>query len=79
MVVQIAAGVFFALLWLLVLGRILTSWVDPGGRSTLGHFLFTATEPLIAPVRRILPPTGMFDFSTFLVLVVLGLIWRALL
>ena len=68
-----------ALLWLLVLGRIVMSWIDPGGRSRLGAFLIQATEPVLAPVRRVLPPSGMFDFSSFIVLVVLGVIWRALL
>jgi YggT family protein len=77
--VQIVAGTFFALLWLLVLGRVLMSWVDPRGTSSPARVLYSVTEPLIAPVRRLLPPSAMFDFSTLLVLVVLGVIWRALL
>lgn len=77
--VQIFAGLFFVLLWLLVLGRILASWFDPAGRSPTSRFLVAVTEPLMAPVRRVLPPTGMFDLSSLLVLVVLGAIWRALL
>jgi YggT family protein len=72
-------GVLAALLWLLVLGRIVMSWVDPGGRSRLAAFLIQSTEPILAPVRRALPSTGMLDFSSFLVLIVLGLLWRALL
>ena len=76
---QVFVGVFVALLWLLVLGRILLSWFDPTGRSRLGGFLVQATEPLLAPVRRALPPLGMIDISSFLVLIVLGVLWRALL
>jgi YggT family protein len=64
--------------WLLVLGRIVMSWVDPTGRHQLSAFLFQATEPILAPVRRMLPPTGMIDWSGFLVLIVLGALWRAL-
>ena len=79
MFVQVFAGVFFAGLWVLVLGRMCMTWVDPKGTSTLAQFLISTTEPLIAPVRKALPQTGMFDFSSFLVLVVLGFIWRALL
>ena len=67
------------ILWLLVLGRILMSWFDPTGRSQLSAFLIRATEPILAPVRRALPPSGMFDFSSFLVLIVLGVLWRVLL
>lgn len=65
-------------LWALVLGRMLMSWVDPTGRNQLSAFLIQATEPILAPVRRMLPPTGMIDWSSFIVLVVLGFLWRAL-
>ena len=77
--VQVLAGVLFGLLWLLVLGRILVSWVDPVARLPLSEFLVRATEPILAPVRRRLPPAGLLDLSSLLVLVVLGALWRALL
>ena len=64
-------------LWLLILGRVLISWVDPGGRGQLAAFLVSATEPILAPVRRVLPPTGMMDFSPLVVLLILGVLWRA--
>ena len=63
--------------WALVLGRMLMSWVDPSGRNQISSFLIQATEPILAPVRRRLPPSGMIDWSGFLVLIVLGLLWRA--
>jgi YggT family protein len=65
-------------LWALVLGRMLMSWVDPQGRNQISSFLFQATEPILAPVRRVLPQTGMIDWSGFIVLIVLGMLWRAL-
>jgi YggT family protein len=55
------------------------SWFDPSGRSRLSALLVQATEPILAPVRRVLPSSGMFDFSSFLVLIVLGVLWRAFL
>jgi len=77
--VQTFIGVLLALVWLLVLGRVLVSWVDPMGRSQLGAFLIQTTEPILAPVRRVMPQTGMFDFSALIVLLVLGALWRAFL
>jgi YggT family protein len=77
--VQVFAGVLFGLLWLLVLGRIVLSWFDPMARSPLGAFLVRATEPILAPIRRLLPPAGMFDLSSLLALIILGALWRALL
>ena len=77
--VQTFIGMILVILWLLVLGRVLMSWVDPMGRTQLGGFLIQATEPILAPVRRLMPPTGMFDFSSFIVLVILGVLMRVVL
>lgn len=64
-------------LWALVLGRMLMSWVDPAGRNQVSVLLIQATEPILAPVRRLLLRSGMIDWSGFLVLIVLGLLMRA--
>jgi YggT family protein len=67
----------FMALWVLVFGRILMSWVDPQGRNRITEMLVQATEPLLAPVRRMLPQSGQMDWSGFVVLIVLGFLWRA--
>jgi YggT family protein len=71
------AHLLVLVLWLLVLGRLLLSWVDPGGGNPVAAFLTRTTEPILAPVGRALPRTGSIDWSGFLVLIVLGLLWRA--
>ena len=68
--------ILFLAIWLLVLGRVLLSWFDPAGRSPVGSFVISATEPLLAPIRRALPPTGMIDLSPLVVLIVLSVLWR---
>ncbi|MBA2701267.1 MAG: YggT family protein [Chloroflexi bacterium] len=55
----------------------LMSWVDPAGRNRISALLIQATEPILAPVRRMLPKGGMMDWSSFVVLIVLGFLWRA--
>ena len=65
-------------LWLLVLARVLLSWVDPTGRSRVATYIIGFTEPFLAPVRRALPSAGMMDWSGFLVLLLLGLVIRYL-
>ena len=57
----------------------LISWIDPTGQSRMASLLVQATEPLIAPVRRVIPSTGMFDLSSLVVLLVLGALSRAFL
>ena len=64
-------------LWLLILARVILSWIDPGGRGQLAAFVMQTTEPLLAPVRRLLPKTGTFDLSSLIVLLVFGALMRA--
>jgi YggT family protein len=61
---------------ILVLGRVLLSWIDPGGRSQVGSFVISTTEPILGPVRRALPPTGALDLSPMIVLIVLTILLR---
>ena len=63
-------------LWLMVLARVVLSFTNPSGRGAVSSFVFATTEPLLAPVRRILPPTGMFDLSPMIVCIVLGTLLR---
>jgi YggT family protein len=63
-------------LWLLVLGRVLVSWVDPQGRNTVSQYLVGMTEPLLAPIRRVLPQAGMFDWSPLVLMLGLGFLLR---
>jgi len=64
--------------WLLVLGRVLLSWCDPSRQNRVSQLLIQATEPILSPVRRLLPRSGMFDLSAFVVLIVLGTLMRAI-
>ena len=61
-------------LWALIFGRMIMSWVDPMGRNQISSFLYQTTEPILAPVRRMLPQTGMIDWSGFIVLIIIGFI-----
>ena len=64
-------------LWLLILARVILSWIDPTGRGRISAFVIQTTEPILAPVRRLLPRTGMIDLSAFIVLLILGTLMRA--
>jgi YggT family protein len=77
--IQATIGGIALVLWLLIFGRMIISWVDPMGRGPVAGFLISMTEPLLAPIRRMLPQTGMIDFSGLIVLLVLGAVMRAFL
>jgi YggT family protein len=63
-------------LFVLVFARVLVSWVDPQARFAATSFIVQTTEPLLAPVRRMLPQTGMMDFSATIVLLILFALMR---
>ncbi|WP_109420368.1 YggT family protein [Proteus terrae] len=55
--------------WLIIIRAIL-SWVSQG-RNPIDHLLFQLTEPLMAPIRRVIPAMGGLDFSAMIVILVL--------
>ena len=60
----------------ILLLRAVFSWFPPpsGGMSTFYRILMDLTEPVLAPLRRMIPPAGMFDLSftvLFIVLIIL--------
>ncbi len=60
-----------------IFGRIVLSWfpVAPGGvMASIFSFLYTITEPVLGPVRRIVPPLGAFDLSPIVVVIGLQLV-----
>jgi YggT family protein len=63
---------------ILLLARILISWVQLDPYNPVVQFLHNATEPFLAPVRRRLPPFGMFDFSPLAVLVIAWVLQQVL-
>ena len=61
-----------------LLGRALLSWVDPRQQWGISRILADITDPVIAPLRRVIPPIGMIDIS-FIVAILLILVLQRLL
>lgn len=57
------------LLWILnafmivLVARALFSWVDPSYQTPIGRILMQLTEPIVGPIRQVIPSTGMLDLS----------------
>ncbi|NCO46037.1 MAG: YggT family protein, partial [Vibrio sp.] len=64
--VKAAGGLLF---WVLLIRAIL-SWVSQG-RSPIEYVFHQLTEPMLAPIRRILPAMGGFDLSVLVLFIVL--------
>jgi YggT family protein len=63
---------------LLLLIRIVFSWAMIGYSNRVMRFLMNATEPLLGPLRRIIPPFGMFDISPIFAFIILWLFKAAI-
>jgi YggT family protein len=57
---------------IVVLVSIIGSWVR--SRHAVFEFAERLTEPVLAPIRKVLPPTRGFDLSPVLLLIALNLL-----
>ncbi len=61
-----------------LVGRALLSWFDPRGQWTISRMLAEVTEPVIAPLRRVVPPVGMLDLSFIVAIILIQVLERLL-
>lgn len=68
------------IIWVLIFGRLIVSFLPQMDSShPIVRFLYTATEPILAPFRAILPTTRIgIDFSPMLALFVIDIVFRIL-
>ena len=72
-------NVLFLGLTLAIFGRVILSWVPTRLPWGLNDFIFSVTEPILAPIRRALPMAAGMDFSPLIALVLLQLVEQLLL
>jgi len=79
-----ADTVLFILLQLLqlltyaLIGRALLSWFDPRGQWAITRILAEVTDPVIAPLRRVIPPVGVRDLSFIVAIILIQVLQRLL-
>lgn len=76
MATQLAEIILFLLqiLWFAIIGRALISWFDPGARWPISRVLHDVTEPIIGPIRQVMPNLGALDISPIVALVLVQLL-----
>lgn len=60
--------------WLLILARVIISFTRMDPYHPIRRTVFDLTEPILAPIRRILPPSSGLDFSPLIALLLLELV-----
>ncbi len=64
-------------LYIAMIGRVLSSWLNIGPSSPffpIIRLLYQITEPILAPIRRVLPSFGMMDLSPMVALLLITLV-----
>ena len=61
--------VFFNALLLVIFARVILSWVQTRLPFGLNDFIFSVTEPILGPIRRLLPGSAGMDFSPLILLI----------
>jgi len=64
----------FYLFNLIIIARVLIPWVNLPQDHPVVEFLYSVTEPILGPIRRALPRTGMFDLSPIIAIILLELV-----
>ena len=59
------------ILIILIIVRALISWVSPDPYNPIVQFLYRATEPILHPIRRLIPFRSRIDFSSMIAIVIL--------
>ena len=57
-----------------LLARVLLSWVQVDPYNPLVQVLYQVTEPVLEPIRRVLPQTMGLDFSPIIAMILVQLV-----
>lgn len=69
---------FLTVMQIAIIARALISWFDRGMRNPISQILVQITEPIIAPIRRVLPTAGMLDFSPMVAILLIFILQQML-
>ncbi len=72
-------NLLFYALYLAILIRVVVSWLNVSPYNPLVSLVHQITDPILEPLRRIIPPLGMIDIAPFVAILLLSLIRQLLL
>jgi YggT family protein len=64
---------FFILQFAIII-RALMSWFNPSPENPIVRFVIEITEPVLAPLRRIVPRIGMIDITPIVAILLMNVI-----
>ena len=71
-------SVLLNILWLAILIRVILSWFPVDQSNPIIRIVWEVTEPVLSPIRRVIPRIGMFDLSPLAAFLVISFLAQAL-
>ena len=62
------------ILYAALIGRVILSWINVSPSNPISIFIFQVTEPILAPIRRLLPKMGALDLSPMIAILLITVI-----
>ena len=69
-----AAGLLVSIIFYSVIAMIVVSFLAPQSSHPAVEFIWELTEPVMAPLRQVLPPMGGLDFSPIILFIALNVV-----
>ncbi len=58
----------------IIIVQVIISWINPDAYNPITMIMYQLSEPILRPVRRIIPSAGGFNFSPLIILVIINLL-----
>ncbi len=69
-------SIAFRVLYLLIIARVILSWIPMGNpNNSVVNFIYEITEPILAPIRRLIPRGSLpLDFSPLIAIILISIL-----
>jgi len=72
-------NLLFWTLNLAILIRVIVSWLNVNPYNPFLSLVYQITDPILEPLRRIIPPLGMIDITPIIAMLLLSVVQQVLL
>ena len=67
-------NILISILYIAIFIRVIMSWLPIGSANPLVAIVYQITEPILSPIRRLIPRLGPIDITPMIAIIILGII-----
>ena len=73
--IEVIVTTAFRVLFFIIIARVILSWIPIGSpNNVIINFIYEITEPILAPIRKLIPIPLPLDFSPIIALLLIRLL-----